>query len=71
MLGTSAEFETGIRRERQLECIAKAKHAGVYMGRKATIEAAAVKRLRAEGKRPTDIAREIKIGRASVYRALE
>jgi DNA invertase Pin-like site-specific DNA recombinase len=34
MLGVFAEFETNLRRERQLEGIAKAKAAGVYTGRK-------------------------------------
>jgi len=33
MLGVFAEFETSLRRERQLEGIAKAKAAGVYKGR--------------------------------------
>src|SRR5580704_7698990 len=33
MLGVFAEFETNLRRERQLEGIAKAKAAGVYKGR--------------------------------------
>jgi Resolvase, N terminal domain len=33
MLGVFAEFETNLRRERQLEGIAKAKAAGVYNGR--------------------------------------
>jgi DNA invertase Pin-like site-specific DNA recombinase len=32
-----AEFETNLRRERQLEGIAKAKAAGVYKGRPASI----------------------------------
>jgi len=36
MLGTFAEFETNLRRERQLEGIAKAKAAGVYQRRKPT-----------------------------------
>ena len=35
MLGVFAEFETNLRRERQLEGIAKAKAAGVYKGRQA------------------------------------
>ena len=34
MLGVFAEFETDLRRERQLEGIAKAKKAGVYKGGK-------------------------------------
>jgi DNA invertase Pin-like site-specific DNA recombinase len=32
MLGVFAEFETNLRKERQLEGIAKAKAAGVYQG---------------------------------------
>jgi DNA invertase Pin-like site-specific DNA recombinase len=35
MLGVFAEFETNLRRERQLEGIAKAKAEGVYKGSKA------------------------------------
>jgi DNA invertase Pin-like site-specific DNA recombinase len=49
MLGVFAEFETNLRRERQLEGIAKAKAAGVYKGRPASINAARVREcLRAE-----------------------
>jgi DNA invertase Pin-like site-specific DNA recombinase len=40
MLGVFAEFETNLRRERQLEGITKAKAAGVYKGRPASIDAA-------------------------------
>jgi DNA invertase Pin-like site-specific DNA recombinase len=70
MLGVFAEFETNLRRERQLEGIAKAKAAGVYKGRPASIEAARVRELKAQGMRPVDIAKALKIGRASVYRVL-
>jgi DNA invertase Pin-like site-specific DNA recombinase len=70
MLGVFAEFETNLRRERQLEGIAKAKAAGVYKGRPASIEASRVRELQAEGLGPTEIARTLKIGRASVYRVL-
>jgi Resolvase, N terminal domain len=38
MLGVFAEFETNLRRERQLEGIAKAKATGVYKGRPASID---------------------------------
>ena len=38
MLGVFAEFETNLRRERQLEGIAKAKRKGVYKGRKPSIQ---------------------------------
>jgi len=70
MLGVFAEFETAIRRERQMEGIAKAKAAGVYKGRKPSVPAEEVRALHAEGVSPTEIAKRLGIGRASVYRAL-
>ena len=70
MLGVFAEFETSLRRERQLEGIAKAKAAGVYRGRKPQIDAGRVRELKADGIRPAEIARRLKCGRASVYRVL-
>src|SRR5258706_1928798 len=71
MLGVFAEFETNLRRERQLEGIAKAKAAGVYKGRKPTVDVIRVSALKQEGLGPSTIAKALKIGRASVYRALE
>src|SRR5580704_2178302 len=70
MLGVFAEFETNLRRERQLEGIAKAKAAGVYKGRPASISAEQVRKMRADGFGPTDIAKALGIARISVYRAL-
>jgi DNA invertase Pin-like site-specific DNA recombinase len=70
MLGVFAEFETNLRKERQLEGIAKAKEAGVYQGRRASIDAAQVRELKAQGVGPSEIAKRLGIGRASVYRAL-
>ena len=71
MLGVFAEFETNLRRERQMEGIAQAKSMGVYTGRKPTIDPAEVRRLRTEGKLgATAIAERLGIGRASVYRVL-
>jgi DNA invertase Pin-like site-specific DNA recombinase len=66
-----AEFETNLRKERQLEGIAKAKAAGVYKGRPATIDGVKVRALKAQGMGASEIANALKIGRASVYRALE
>jgi DNA invertase Pin-like site-specific DNA recombinase len=67
-LGVMAEFENDLRRERQAEGIAKAKAEGRHMGRPQSTPVEAVeKRLRA-GERPATIARELGIGRASVYR---
>ena len=71
MLGVFAEFETNLRRERQLEGVAAAKLRGVYKGRPATIEPATVRALQAEGLGPSAIAARLGIGRASVYRALK
>lgn len=68
MLGVFAEFETNLRRERQLEGIAKAKAEGVYKGRPASIDAEKVRALKAEGLGASDIAKRLGIGRASVYR---
>ena len=70
MLGVFAEFETNLRRERQLEGIAKAKAAGVYKGRPASIDAARVRELKANGMGASKIAKAMGIGRAFVYRAL-
>lgn len=71
MLGVFAQFETAIRKERQMEGIAKAKANGVYKGRKPSVDTIAVRSLRDEGVGPSEIAKRLGIGRASVYRALE
>ena len=71
MLGVFAEFETNLRRERQLEGIAAAEGRGVYQGRKPSIDSAEIRRLHTEEQLgATAIARHLGIGRASVYRAL-
>jgi DNA invertase Pin-like site-specific DNA recombinase len=46
MLGLFAEFETNLRRERQLEGIAAAEARGVYTGRKSQIDPEAIQLLR-------------------------
>jgi DNA invertase Pin-like site-specific DNA recombinase len=71
MLGVFAEFETNLRRERQLEGISAAKARGVYKGRKPSIDASEVRRLLDDERLgPAAIARRLGIGRASVYRLL-
>src|ERR1700726_2365889 len=63
MLGVFAEFETNLRRERQLEGIAQAKAKGIYTGRKPSIDPAEVRRLRdQDGLGATAIARRLGIG---------
>lgn len=61
MLGVFAEFETNLRRERQLEGIADAKARGVYQGRKASIDPAKVKELHAQGLGASAIAKALSI----------
>lgn len=72
MLGVFAEFETNLRRERQLEGIAKAKASGVYegKGRPATIPVERIRELSVGGMGPSAIARELGVSRMSVHRAL-
>jgi DNA invertase Pin-like site-specific DNA recombinase len=71
MLGVFSEFETNLRRERQMEGIAKAKAAGIYKGRRRSIDPDQIRALRTQGLGPSEIAKKLKIGRASVYRLLE
>jgi DNA invertase Pin-like site-specific DNA recombinase len=50
---------------------AKAKRRPCIKGRKPTIDAKAVRNLKGEGLGASEIAKQLKIGRASVYRVLE
>ncbi len=72
MFAAFAEFERGLMLERQREGIAKAKAGGAYKGRKPTARAKAneIKRLDALGMTRDQIARNLGIGVASVYRVL-
>lgn len=70
MLGVFAEFETNLRKERQMEGIAKAKERGVYKGRKRSIDVEQVRELKEGGMGATAIAKEMGIDRTSVYRVL-
>ena len=54
----------------QMRGIEVAKAAGVYKGRPATIDTVRVRELHATGMGATQIARELRIGRTSVYRVL-
>jgi DNA invertase Pin-like site-specific DNA recombinase len=68
MLGVFAEFETNLRLERQMEGIQAAKARGVYKGGKARIDPDAVRKLIADGIKPSHIARQLGISRGTVYR---
>lgn len=73
MLGVFAEFETNIRKERQLEGIAKAKAKGVYKGRKPTAQALKPQMLELfkQGMSKPKIAKELGCSVASVYNVLK
>ena len=73
ILALIAEFENDIRRERQMDGIAKAKERGVQFGRKPILVAETVrqvKKLRKAGKTVPEIMRKTSLSKASVYRAL-
>lgn len=73
VLGGIAEFEREIMLERQREGIAKAKAAGKYKGRKPTARAKSdeVIHLTKAGVGPSEVAKQVGISRASVYRILK
>jgi len=71
MLGVFAEFETNLRRERQMEGIQAAKQRGVYKGRPRSIDTTEIRWLLNEGLGASAVAKRLKIGRASVYRLAE
>ncbi|AOU50693.1 recombinase family protein [Legionella pneumophila] len=73
MLGVFAEFETNLRRERQLEGIERAKREGKYKGRKPTARSKTdeVMKLINQGYTRTAIAKKLNMGIASVYRILK
>ncbi len=70
MLGVFAEFETNLRKERQMAGIAKAKEKGVYKGGKPTAmeKADQVLAMLKDGHKKAAIARELEISRMSVHR---
>lgn len=70
IFGMVGMLEKHFIKSRQRRGIEAAKLRNVYRGKPATIDFHKVKELHAEGMRPTDIAKTMKIGRASVYRAL-
>ena len=74
LLGAFAEFERAIIRERQAEGIAIAKAKGKYKGRKRVLTAEQIDKARARieaGEGPSVIARDLGVGRSTLYRALQ
>ena len=70
LFGMIGMVEKNFAKMRQRRGIEAAKLRGAYQGRPATISPDAVKELRDQGLGATEIAKRLKIGRASVYRAL-
>ncbi|OAN48667.1 integrase [Paramagnetospirillum marisnigri] len=73
LLGVFAQFETELRRERQIEGIQRAMqdHPERYRGRPPKIDAGEIRRLKDQGFGVAAISRELGIARTSVYRALD
>lgn len=68
LLGSFAEFEAAIRRDRQMEGIEKAKAEGRYKGRPRSINGEEIRALLSAGMGATAVAKQLGVGRASVYR---
>jgi hypothetical protein len=68
VLGMVAEMERRFMRERQQAGIEAAKKRGVYRGRKPTVPADRVREMRAAGRKPGAIAKELGISRMHVHR---
>jgi DNA invertase Pin-like site-specific DNA recombinase len=70
MLGVFAEFETNLRKERQLDGIAKAKAEGVYTGGKRRIDRETVLSMKAAGQGPSAIAKALGVSRMQIHRII-
>jgi DNA invertase Pin-like site-specific DNA recombinase len=68
VLAAVAEFEADIRAERQKDGIEAAKARGVYKGRPATVDPAAIRKALAAGEAPATLARRLGVARSTVYR---
>lgn len=73
VLGGISQFEREMMLERQREGIARAMLAGKYKGRAPTArrKSSQVFKLKTDGMTPTEIAKQLEMGRASVYRILK
>ena len=70
LLGSISEFERSLLLERQAVGIAKAKAEGKFKGRKPTARAKTdkIQEMLESGLKPAEVAKELNIGVASVYR---
>jgi len=73
VMGAFAEFERSLIRERQREGIAIAKKKGLYKGRKPSLSKEQIEELKIRvqnGDRKSDIAKDLKISRETLYQYL-
>lgn len=70
MLGVFAEFETNLRKERQMDGIAKAKAQGIYSGGKRRIDRETVLSMKAAGQGPSAIAKALGVSRMQIHRII-
>ena len=69
VMGAFAEFELELRKERQMDGIAKAKEQGKHLGRPKELDEEKVKeRLKVGDLSPAGVAKELGIGRSTAYR---
>jgi len=74
MLGVFAEFETNLRKERQLAGIAQAKARGKHLGRKASLtdkQKQEIRQLHRGGMNPTVLSKRYEVSRATIYNAIK
>jgi DNA invertase Pin-like site-specific DNA recombinase len=74
VLGAVAQFERDVLRERTVAGMRAAKRRGEHIGRRPALSAAQVREARElvkAGKSPTYVARIMRVGRSTLYRALE
>ena len=74
MLGVFAEFETNLRKERQLAGIAAARAKGKHLGRKASLTYDQKQEIRTKNKagmNPTTLSKEYGVSRGTVYNVIK
>ena len=74
IMGAFAEFERALIKERQKEGIALAKKKGIYRGRKPVLSSSQIQELKqkvAGGFKKIDLAKQMGIGRHTLYKYLK
>lgn len=74
MLGVFAEFETNLRKERQLAGIEAARARGKHLGRKSSLsvdDEKSIREKKASGMNPTQLSKEFGVSRGTIYNILK